>query len=72
MPTFPPPDLLAVRPAAPASAPATATASSSTVTSEIANISTAVAAQALKQTVHYPSQDPARLGATQLHADCQE
>lgn len=22
--------------------------------------------------VHYPSQDPARLGATQLHADCQE
>ncbi|RZC27653.1 pre-mRNA-splicing factor RBM22 [Asbolus verrucosus] len=40
-------------------------ASSSTVTGE-------GTVGAPKTTVHYPSQDPARLGATQLHADRQE
>lgn len=41
------------------------TSSSSTITNEntLGNS---------KPTVHYPSQDPSRLGATQLHADCQE
>jgi pre-mRNA-splicing factor RBM22/SLT11 len=53
---FNPPQMSAYVPAA---------ASSSTVTSE-------AAVGASKGTVHYPSQDPARLGATQLHADRQE
>ncbi|XP_017778616.1 PREDICTED: pre-mRNA-splicing factor RBM22 [Nicrophorus vespilloides] len=53
LPTFPPPDLAAVRPA--------------TSTSAIENV-----AIVNKNNVHYPSQDPSRLGATQLHADCQE
>lgn len=26
----------------------------------------------IKATVHYPSQDPSRLGATQIHSECQE
>lgn len=55
---FNPPQLSAYVPAA--------TAAASTVTSE-------AAVQPQKPTtVHYPSQDPARLGATQVHADMQE
>ncbi|XP_044252732.1 pre-mRNA-splicing factor RBM22 [Tribolium madens] len=53
---FNPPQLSAYVPTA---------ASSSTVTSE-------AAVGPSKSGVHYPSQDPARLGATQLHADRQE
>ncbi|CAH0561500.1 unnamed protein product [Brassicogethes aeneus] len=37
-----------------------------------ASTSTATSETVTKQTVHYPSQDPSRLGATQLHADRQE
>lgn len=49
--------------------PEIAAKSTSTVTSGEA---AGAAAAAGKPTVHYPSQDPARLGATQLHADRQE
>ncbi|XP_025832921.1 pre-mRNA-splicing factor RBM22 [Agrilus planipennis] len=45
-------------------------AASSSVTSNDAGSSTV--APTAKPTVHYPSQDPSRLGATQLHADRQE
>lgn len=44
-----------------AAPPAAVSSSASTATSETT-----------KAAVHYPSQDPSRLGATQLHADRQE
>lgn len=55
--------------APPAEVAARAAVSASTVTSEAA---AAAAAFVPKPIVHYPSQDPARLGATQLLADRQE
>lgn len=63
----------------PAYAPPTAEVaakSTSTVTSAAVEAATSSAAAPPvvvgKPVVHYPSQDPARLGATQLHADRQE
>lgn len=56
IPTYPATTEVAARSA---TAPSTATASEAAVI-------------VAKPVVHYPSQDPARLGATQLHADRQE
>lgn len=50
-------------------APAEVAARPATVTSEMAAAGKPVP---VPVPVHYPSQDPARLGATQLHADMQE
>lgn len=64
--TFPTPDIGASSTVArPVPAPSTST--NSNLPPE-----PAAAAAIAKTTVHYPSQDPSRLGATQLHADCQE
>lgn len=42
---------------------------SSTTTSTISSENAMANAKAI---VHYPSQDPSRLGATQIHSECQE
>ncbi|KAI4463090.1 pre-mrna-splicing factor rbm22 [Holotrichia oblita] len=74
-PMFPPPPMPPFffnPPQLPTFAPAeVATRTMQPATSAVTSVNEA-AASSTKPTVHYPSQDPSRLGATQLHADCQE
>lgn len=66
LPTFPTTEI-------PSTVPRAVTAAPSTSSAVITESNTATsAAGASKPTIHYPSQDPSRLGATQLHADRQE
>lgn len=70
LPTFTPAEMPPAIPRPVTSIPST----SSTVTSESAGATATVpvVAAAAKPAVHYPSQDPSRLGSTKLHADTQE
>ncbi|KRT78378.1 RNA binding protein, partial [Oryctes borbonicus] len=73
-PMFPPPPMPPFffnPPQLPAFSPADMAARTiQPVTTTVASVNEP-AASSTKPTVHYPSQDPSRLGATQLHADCQ-